>query len=151
YSLVHKARKKLSFKLSHPNHKLYLLVSHINLLDILMLDIAKAKQKEEQWFNECIQSPTLFNETYKGWTQKLHSIPKEPENVYLATDTNFAKNSYNYVDGNKHNANIAEIALLGELPLCAIEDGYSVDDEDNKDTKSNNDGEDDGNIFTSLK
>jgi len=148
YSLAHKARAKLSFELSRPNHKLRLLVGHLNLLDTLMLDIAKAEQKQELWFNQCIRSTNPFNETQKECIQQLHSVPEEPENDWLAADVNLPKNGCGSLDGNKYSGSVAEITPLGELSLHAIEDGYRADDED---TEDSGDSENDGDIFAPLR
>jgi len=137
YSLVHKAREKLSLEISRPNHRLRLLVGHVNLLDALMIYIAKAEQRQELWFNECIRNNDSFNETYKGWIQQLHSIPEEPESVPLAVDTKFLGNDDHCFDGNKHSVNVAKIASLGELSLDAVEDGYGADCEDDEDVEGN--------------
>ena len=47
YSLASKARAKLSFEASRADHNLRRMVGHANLLDSLMLDIAKAEQYQE--------------------------------------------------------------------------------------------------------
>lgn len=58
YFLAHKARAKLSSEAARPDHNLRLLVSHANLLDSLMLDLADAEREQESWFNQSVRGAT---------------------------------------------------------------------------------------------
>ncbi|KAH8661827.1 hypothetical protein BGZ61DRAFT_593629 [Ilyonectria robusta] len=48
YYLAHKARVKLSSEAARADHDLRLLVSHANLLDSLMLELADTEREQEK-------------------------------------------------------------------------------------------------------
>lgn len=49
YNLACKAKAKLSHEAAHPNNRLRHLVSHVNLLDSLMLVLEAAAERNAQW------------------------------------------------------------------------------------------------------
>ncbi|PFH60660.1 hypothetical protein XA68_10572 [Ophiocordyceps unilateralis] len=55
YHLAHRARAKLSYEASQPDHDLRLLVGHANMLDSLMLELADVEREQEHWFNQSVQ------------------------------------------------------------------------------------------------
>lgn len=60
YFLAHKARNKLALEAAQPDHNLRLLVGHANMLDSLMLDLAKAEEEQERWYNNIVNvSPSV--------------------------------------------------------------------------------------------
>lgn len=78
YYLAHTARGKLSKEAARADHDLRLLVGHANLLDGLMLDLAKAEQEQENWFNQTVKSNTTASEESKH-IQWADTIPEEVE------------------------------------------------------------------------
>lgn len=65
YFLAHSARSKLSLEVSRPDHDLRLLVGHANMLDSLLLDLAKAEQEQERWFNNVVNGSPSWEEKVK--------------------------------------------------------------------------------------
>ncbi|RDA94129.1 hypothetical protein CP533_6629 [Ophiocordyceps camponoti-saundersi (nom. inval.)] len=55
YQLAHRARTKLSFEASQPDHDLRLLVGHANMLDSLMLELADVEREQERWFDQSVR------------------------------------------------------------------------------------------------
>jgi len=150
YFLLHRAQAKLLSELSRPNHRLRILISHVNLLDTLILDVIKAEQKQELWFNQCVRGTTSFNKTYKRDVQRLNSIPEKPANAYISINGNFQKSGSYSSNKNRYNVSVAEIGLLEKLSLYTIEDGYSANDKDDKSINDKGDSEDNKNILAHL-
>jgi hypothetical protein len=55
YYIAASARSKLGKEACRPDHDLRLLVGHANLLDSLMLELAEAERKQEEWFNSTVR------------------------------------------------------------------------------------------------
>ncbi|PHH79112.1 hypothetical protein CDD80_5578 [Ophiocordyceps camponoti-rufipedis] len=55
YHLAHRARAKLSYEASQPDHDLRLLVGHANMLDSLMVELADVEREQEHWFNQSVR------------------------------------------------------------------------------------------------
>ncbi|KAK3359650.1 hypothetical protein B0T25DRAFT_533505 [Lasiosphaeria hispida] len=110
YFLAHTARVKLSFELARPDHNLRLVVGHANLLDSLMLDLVKAEQEQEPWFDRCTRDIAPSNRSGKRYTQRLDSVFEEPER-----------------DGRTEDAE-------GISSLCAITSSFSLTPESDRDS-----------------
>jgi hypothetical protein len=88
YNLVHAARGKLSSEASRADHNLRRLVGHANLLDSLMLELTKATQEHETWFNEFICEAS--KPTRQRHIQGAGAIVNEPEEGWRADDANLS-------------------------------------------------------------
>jgi len=55
YYIAASARSKLGREANRPDHDLRLLVGHANLLDSLMIELADAEKKQEEWFNSTVR------------------------------------------------------------------------------------------------
>ena len=56
YQVAATARSKLGSEARRPEHRLRHLVGHANLLDSLMIELADAERRQEQWFNETVEN-----------------------------------------------------------------------------------------------
>jgi len=62
YYIAASARSKLGREASRADHDLRLLVGHANLLDSLMLELADAEKKQEEWFNSTVRKASKAEE-----------------------------------------------------------------------------------------
>lgn len=62
YYIAASARSKLGREASRADHDLRLLVGHANLLDSLMIELADAEKKQEEWFNSTVRNATKAQE-----------------------------------------------------------------------------------------
>lgn len=77
YYIAASARSKLGREASRADHDLRLLVGHANLLDSLMLELADAEQKQEEWFNNTVRKAAKAEEPRH--IQWADSIAEEQE------------------------------------------------------------------------
>jgi len=77
YYIAASARSKLGKEACRPDHDLRLLVGHANLLDSLMLELADAEKKQEEWFNNTVRKASKAQEPRH--IQWADSIVEEPE------------------------------------------------------------------------
>jgi hypothetical protein len=62
YYIAASARSKLGREASRADHDLRLLVGHANLLDSLMIELADAEKKQEEWFNSTVRKASKAEE-----------------------------------------------------------------------------------------
>lgn len=62
YYIAASARSKLGKEACRADHDLRLLVGHANLLDSLMLELADAEKKQEEWFNNTVRKASKSEE-----------------------------------------------------------------------------------------
>ncbi|KAF2865893.1 hypothetical protein BDV95DRAFT_632018 [Massariosphaeria phaeospora] len=77
YYIAASARSKLGREASRADHDLRLLVGHANLLDGLMLELADAEKKQEEWFNSTVRQATKTHTSRH--IQWADSFAEEPE------------------------------------------------------------------------
>jgi len=63
YYIAASARSKLGREACRADHDLRLLVGHANLLDSLMLELAEAEKKQEEWFNNTVRKASRAEES----------------------------------------------------------------------------------------
>ncbi|KAF2019605.1 hypothetical protein BU24DRAFT_365180 [Aaosphaeria arxii CBS 175.79] len=72
YYIAASARSKLGKEACRPDHDLRLLVGHANLLDSLMLELAEAERKQEEWFNNTVRKASKAEEArHIQWADAL--------------------------------------------------------------------------------
>jgi len=62
YRIAASARSKLGREACRADHNLRLLVGHANLLDSLMIELADAEKKQEEWFNNTVRQASKTQE-----------------------------------------------------------------------------------------
>ncbi|KAF2000033.1 hypothetical protein P154DRAFT_207147 [Amniculicola lignicola CBS 123094] len=77
YYIAASARSKLGREACRADHDLRLLVGHANLLDSLMLELADAEKKQEEWFNSTVRKASRADESRH--IQWVDSIEEEIE------------------------------------------------------------------------
>jgi hypothetical protein len=77
YYIAASARSKLGKEACRADHDLRLLVGHANLLDSLMVELADAEKKQEEWFNSTVRQASKSQESRH--IQWVDSIEEEPE------------------------------------------------------------------------
>ncbi|KAF2115864.1 hypothetical protein BDV96DRAFT_574702 [Lophiotrema nucula] len=77
YYIAASARSKLGKEACKPDHNLNRLVLHANFLDSLMLELADAEKKQEEWFNNTVRKASKPEEPRH--IQWADSIAEEPE------------------------------------------------------------------------
>jgi hypothetical protein len=60
--IAHTARGKLVSEAARGDHDLRLLIGHANLLDLLLFELEKARQEQENWFNQSVKKATQTKE-----------------------------------------------------------------------------------------
>ncbi|KAF2205615.1 hypothetical protein GQ43DRAFT_427920 [Delitschia confertaspora ATCC 74209] len=72
YYIAASARAKLGKEACRADHDLRLLVGHANLLDSLMLELAEAEKKQEEWFNNTVRNASKHEEPrHIQWADKI--------------------------------------------------------------------------------
>ncbi|KAF2280174.1 uncharacterized protein EI97DRAFT_113760 [Westerdykella ornata] len=72
YYIAATARSKLGREAMRPDHDLRLLVGHANLLDSLMLELAEAEKKQEEWFNNTVREASRGKESrHIQWADRI--------------------------------------------------------------------------------
>lgn len=77
YRIAASARSKLGREACRADHNLRLLVGHANLLDSLMIELADAEKKQEEWFNNTVRQASKTQESRH--IQWVDTIEEEPE------------------------------------------------------------------------
>jgi len=80
YYIAASARSKLGKEACRPDHDLRLLVGHANLLDSLMLELADAEKKQEEWFNNTVRKAAKSDEPrHIQWVDTIAESPEDEE------------------------------------------------------------------------
>lgn len=80
YYIAASARSKLGKEACRADHDLRLLVGHANLLDSLMLELADAEKKQEEWFNSTVRKASKAEEPrHIQWADSIAEEPEEDE------------------------------------------------------------------------
>ncbi|KAF2262587.1 hypothetical protein CC78DRAFT_582352 [Lojkania enalia] len=80
YYIAASARSKLGKEACRPDHDLRLLVGHANLLDSLMLELADAEKKQEEWFNNTVRKASKAEEQrHIQWADSIEEQPEEED------------------------------------------------------------------------
>ncbi|KAF2735064.1 hypothetical protein EJ04DRAFT_512061 [Polyplosphaeria fusca] len=80
YYIAASARSKLGKEACRSDHDLRLLVGHANLLDSLMLELADAEKKQEEWFNNTVRKASKTEEPrHIQWADSIAEEPEEEE------------------------------------------------------------------------
>ncbi|PSN66943.1 hypothetical protein BS50DRAFT_573729 [Corynespora cassiicola Philippines] len=88
YYIAASARSKLGKEASRADHNLRLLVGHANLLDGLMLDLAEAERKQEEWFNSTVRQASKSQESrHVQWADSIAEEPEDDEDDYSDSDS----------------------------------------------------------------
>lgn len=85
YYIAASARSKLGKEACRADHDLRLLVGHANLLDSLMIELADAEKKQEEWFNSTVRQASKAQEPRH--IQWADSIEEEPESDSSDSDS----------------------------------------------------------------
>jgi hypothetical protein len=87
YYIAASARSKLGKEACRADHDLRLLVGHANLLDSLMLELADAEKKQEEWFNNTVRKASKAEEPRH--IQWVDSIAEEEEDSDSDSESDF--------------------------------------------------------------
>ncbi|KAF2473222.1 uncharacterized protein BDR25DRAFT_302188 [Lindgomyces ingoldianus] len=80
YYIAASARSKLGKEACRADHDLRLLVGHANLLDSLMLELADAEKKQEEWFNNTVRKASKAEEPrHIQWVDTIEEEPEEED------------------------------------------------------------------------
>ncbi|KAF2712241.1 hypothetical protein K504DRAFT_464318 [Pleomassaria siparia CBS 279.74] len=86
YYIAASARSKLGKEACRADHDLRLLVGHANLLDSLMVELADAEKKQEEWFNSTVRQASKSEPRHIQWAD---SIDEEEEEDDSDSDSDF--------------------------------------------------------------
>lgn len=93
YYIAASARHKLGREASRPDHNLRLLVGHANLLDSLMIELADAEKKQEEWFNNTVRKASREESRHVQWAE---AIEEEAEEDYSDSESDSGSESDYY-------------------------------------------------------
>ncbi|KAF2747952.1 hypothetical protein M011DRAFT_25269 [Sporormia fimetaria CBS 119925] len=83
YYIAASARNKLGREACRADHNLRLLVGHANLLDSLMIELADAEKKQEEWFNSTVRKAD--EPRHVQWADQM--IPEDDEDSDTQSDS----------------------------------------------------------------
>jgi hypothetical protein len=92
YYIASSARSKLGKEACRADHDLRLLVGHANLLDSLMVELADAEKKQEEWFNNTVRKAQKSEEPRH--IQWANTIAEEPEEEDDESDSDSESDYY---------------------------------------------------------
>lgn len=87
YYIAASARSKLGREACRADHDLRLLVGHANLLDSLMIELADAEKKQEEWFNSTVRQASKAQESRH--IQWADSIEEEADDSDSDSESDF--------------------------------------------------------------
>jgi hypothetical protein len=80
YYIAASARSKLGKEACRADHDLRLLVGHANLLDSLMVELADAEKKQEEWFNSTVRQASKTQESrHIQWVDSIEEGSEEDD------------------------------------------------------------------------
>ena len=71
YFVASTARSKLGKEAGRADHNLHRLVTHANLLDSLMVELADAEREQEAWFNQSVRTASRPEERRVQWVDTI--------------------------------------------------------------------------------
>lgn len=78
YYIAASARSKLGKEACRADHNLRLLVGHANLLDSLMLELADAEKRQEEWFNNTVRKASKAEEArHIQWADTIEEVDED--------------------------------------------------------------------------
>lgn len=78
YYIAASARSKLGKEACRADHNLRLLVGHANLLDSLMLELADAEKRQEEWFNNTVRKASKAEEArHIQWADTIEEVEED--------------------------------------------------------------------------
>jgi len=90
YYIAASARSKLGREACRPDHDLRLLVGHANLLDSLMLELAEAERKQEEWFNSTVRKASKAEEPrHIQWEDAIEEEDEDDSDSDSDSDSDF--------------------------------------------------------------
>jgi len=123
YYIAASARSKLGKEASRADHDLRLLVGHANLLDSLMIELADAEKKQEEWFNNTVRKASHSEEPRH--IQWADSIAEEEEDDDSESDSGSESDFYDE-DGDYDMVALPRRIISSPVQITTTE----VDDED---------------------
>ncbi|KAH7138913.1 hypothetical protein B0J11DRAFT_515609 [Dendryphion nanum] len=80
YYIAASARSKLGKEACRADHNLRLLVGHANLLDSLMIELADAEKRQEEWFNNTVRKASKAEEArHIQWADVIEEVDEDDE------------------------------------------------------------------------
>jgi hypothetical protein len=90
YYIAASARSKLGREASRADHDLRLLVGHANLLDSLMLELADAEKKQEEWFNNTVRKASRSEEPrHVQWAEAIEEEAEDDDYSDSGSESDF--------------------------------------------------------------
>lgn len=90
YYIAASARSKLGKEACRADHDLRLLVGHANLLDSLMLELADAEKKQEEWFNNTVRKASKAEEPRRvQWVDTIEEEVDEDDDSDSESESDF--------------------------------------------------------------
>jgi len=90
YYIAASARSKLGKEACRADHDLRLLVGHANLLDSLMLELADAEKKQEEWFNNTVRKASKAEEPrHIQWVDSITEEVEEEDDSDSESESDF--------------------------------------------------------------
>ncbi|KAF2191343.1 hypothetical protein K469DRAFT_656145 [Zopfia rhizophila CBS 207.26] len=90
YYIAASARSKLGKEACRADHDLRLLVGHANLLDSLMLELADAEKKQEEWFNNTVRKASKAEEPrHVQWVDTIEESPEEDDESDSGSESDY--------------------------------------------------------------
>ena len=128
YYLADTARVKLSSEAARADHNLRLIVGHANLLASLMLELAKAKQEQKNWFNQSVKRATGTEKSRKH-IQWANTVIREPKDWQAEdADSNTLNGEYDLDKDIEMES--PSMVLLQRIPSHTIASIYTDDEEE---------------------
>jgi len=115
YFLAHSARGKLSKEAARADHDLRLLVGHANMLDSLMLDLARAEQEQEQWFNRSVSGAKIQED--EATYEHAETIVEEPEQDWEVEDAESTDDDSDYEEAETKTARATSITAITAIEV----------------------------------
>jgi hypothetical protein len=137
YYIAASARSKLGKEACRSDHDLRLLVGHANLLDSLMIELADAEKKQEEWFNNTVRRASKAEEPRH--IQWADSFAEDDDESGSDTDSDSESDfydeegDYDMVAATPRRIISSPVEIqTTEIELDQDEEGF-YDDEDNAD------------------
>lgn len=124
YYIAASARSKLGKEACRADHNLRLLVGHANLLDSLMIELADAEKKQEEWFNNTVRKASNAEESRH--IQWADTIAEEDEGDYSDSDS---ESDFYDEDGDYDMSNLLPRKIISS-PVQFSSTATEDDDED---------------------
>ena len=132
YYIAASARSKLGKEACRADHDLRLLVGHANLLDSLMIELADAEKKQEEWFNSTVRNASKPDESrHIQWED---TIAEEEDEDDSDSDSDYDEDGdYDMVAAPRRIVSPPVHITTTEIELDDDEEDFYDDLEDNAD------------------